>query len=274
MPLGKSQDYLPTRNAIGGSIQYLGSGDIDATDVTGHSQGTYTSHWAAYNLSYGHAFTDKLSLGLTGKMIDAKIADVSANAFGADFGSMYQYSESLTLAATLTNIGSKLTFLDDGSPLPLTFHFGGAYRLGAHWLMSAEGAYERNGLLSGHFGGQWRPMEFVSLRAGYRTDTLKELSALAGFTTGIGVHAWGQELSYAWVPLGDLGSTQYISLVLRFGDRNQEEEKAMRAHDVKQHRNANNSNATDVEGEQLMQLMDEKGDHQAKHAESPAKGDE
>src|SRR5262249_37282550 len=48
--------------------------------------------------------------------------------------------------------------------------------------------------------------------------TLKELSALAGLTTGLGLNLWGQELAYAWVPYGDLGSTHYISLVIRLGE--------------------------------------------------------
>ena len=79
--------------------------------------------------------------------------------------------------------------------------------------------YERQGLFSGRLGGEWTPISALSLRLGYRTDTTKDLSAMAGLTTGLGLHLWGQELDYAWLPLGDLGNTQYISLVIRFGDQ-------------------------------------------------------
>src|SRR5579859_2454483 len=66
------------RSALGGSIQYLGSGDVNGMDQNGNPTGTFSSYYASYNLAYGHAFNDKLSLGLTGKMISAKLDDVSA----------------------------------------------------------------------------------------------------------------------------------------------------------------------------------------------------
>jgi hypothetical protein len=80
-----------------------------------------------------------------------------------------------------------------------------------------EGVYPKTGLASAHVGVAWQPVPLLSLRAGYRTDTTQNLSALAGFSTGLGLTLWGQELSYAWVPYGDLGASNYISLVMRFG---------------------------------------------------------
>ena len=65
---------------------------------------------------------------------------------------------------------------------------------------------------------EWRPVEILALRTGYRSDTINQLSAIAGFTVGTGLQLWGQEFSYAWLPYGDLGNTQYFSLLLRFGD--------------------------------------------------------
>ena len=83
--------------------------------------------------------------------------------------------------------------------------------------MTTEGVFEGNGLDSFHVGGEWRPVEAISLRLGYKTDTLSGLSPLAGLTTGLGIHVWGQEFAYAWTPYGDLGDAQYFSLVVHFG---------------------------------------------------------
>ena len=58
--------------------------------------------------------TDKLSLGLTGKWINAKLADVSANAYAADLGSFYKATDHIRLAITVTNLGNKLTFTSQG----------------------------------------------------------------------------------------------------------------------------------------------------------------
>jgi hypothetical protein len=74
---------------------------------------------------------------------------------------------------------------------------------------------------------EWTLFDTISLRSGVMTDNLQTLGPevptagmvkfLAGLTTGVGVHAWGQELDYAWLPYGQIGSVQYFSLVLRFG---------------------------------------------------------
>jgi hypothetical protein len=217
-PLGHDPS---THRGIGVSIQDLGTGDIPKTDVQNGvpvtGLGSFSSHWGAYNLSYGQTVTDRLALGVTGKLIHASIDGVSASAYAFDAGSLYRCNERLSLAATVVNAGTKLTFLSAGDSLPMAAHLGGAYRLGRRWLFTAEGVYPKTGMGSFHAGTQWSPMDAIALRLGYKTDTLKGLNALAGLSTGIGIQAWGQELAYAWLPYGELGSAQYLSLVLRFG---------------------------------------------------------
>jgi len=210
-PLGK-------RRALGASIQYLGSGDIAGTDINGNPAAGFSASYAAYSLAYGQSFGNKLSLGVTGKIINAKISDVSATAYAFDLGSLFQLTKNLRLAGTLTNVGTKLTFIDQGDPLPLAFHLGAAYALTKYDLTtSLEGVYPKNGLASVRAGMEWSPNPFLALRLGYRTDTLKGLSPIAGLTTGIGIKVLGYEFSYAFVPMGDLGNTQYISFLMKFG---------------------------------------------------------
>ena len=74
-----------------------------------------------------------------------------------------------------------------------------------------------SGLTSGRGGVEWRPIDPLALRAGYRSDTVQQLSPIAGMSAGIGLSFWGAEFSYAWLPLGDLGTGQYFSLTARFG---------------------------------------------------------
>ena len=49
-------------------------------------------YYTAYNLAYGKAVTSRLSLGLTGKLISAKIDDVSAQAYAVDGRDQYNNS--------------------------------------------------------------------------------------------------------------------------------------------------------------------------------------
>lgn len=204
-------------DALGLSAQYVGSGDITATNKLGVTQGTYSNEFGAYSLAYGHALTDRVALGATGKLIHIKLSDVSANAFAGDLGGLWRATDHLNFAAVVANAGSPMKFLSSSDPLPLAFHLGAAYAPSRHWIVTGETVVPRTGQPSGRAGVEWRPMEYIALRTGYRTDTLKELSALAGFSTGIGLQVWGQEFAYAWVPYGDLGNSQYVSLVLRFG---------------------------------------------------------
>jgi len=100
------------------------------------------------------------------------------------------------------------------------------------------------------------------LRAGFRTDTVSGLSPLAGLSTGMGITLWGQELSYAWLPYGDLGSTQYLSMVLRFGAHSEDGQNIIQSKNFWPHDpGSNHSSAEDFDPEtrQLMQLLNEDG---------------
>jgi len=210
------------KSAWGASVQYLGSGDMVRTDLQGQILGQFSSHYAAYALSFGQRVSDRLSLGVSAKFLEAALADVHANAFASDVGAFWKVSKAFSLASVLSNAGTHLRFIENDGNLPLTFKVGAAYQPEKYYAATVETQYLRSGLWSGHAGLEWRPMDLLSLRAGYRTDTRKELDVLAGFSTGMGLHLWGHEFSYAWLPYGDLGTTQYFSLVLRFGGEREE----------------------------------------------------
>jgi len=253
------------KHTIGFSAQYLGSGDIARTDVDAGGNfvnvgGDFSSRYGSYNLAYGLTLTEKLGVGLTGKLINAKIDDVSANAYAADLGALYKANEKVQVGATVVNVGSKLKFLNEGDPLPMAVRVGGAYKPNGRILASLEGVYRKSGLASVHAGGQWRPIEAISLRAGYKTDTLDGLSAIAGLTTGIGLHLWGQEFAYAWAPYGELGNAQYFSMLIKFGAREEERRNLIQYNKIKKHRMVkDNKKDDDMEPEyqQLMQLLSE-----------------
>lgn len=252
--------------SLGASIQYLSAGDLTGRDIDGNETGDFHSYYSAYSLAYGQVLSDRLSLGVTGKAIQAKIDDVSAHAFATDLGAFYKLNDQLTLAGTLVNMGTKMKFIDQADSLPMAGHLGAAYRPNSQWLISSEAVYRAAGLASFHMGTQWEPISMLALRLGYRTDTLKGLSPIAGLSTGLGIRLWGQELSYAWVPYGDLGSTQYLSMKIRFGAEEEERRQMIQHQQVKKHRTVRDvhtnqkksgNNAEDPEYMYLMQLLTE-----------------
>ena len=265
-PFDQSRQDSDIHRGIGVSAQFLTSGDIPGTDINGNPTGSFSSHYGAYNLSYGQTLTENLAIGATGKWINAAIDDVSANAYAMDFGTLYRMTDKLSLAGTLMNVGNDLKFISDGDPLPMAFHAGASYQLNARFLVTAEGVYERNATGAFHVGAAWRPMEAVSLRLGYRTDTLAGLNAMAGLSAGLGLHVWGQELAYAWVPYGDLGDTQYFSLIVRFGGREEERRNLIHYQTIKEHRTVKNGGdqpISEPEYQQLMQLLSDDDSHVA-----------
>jgi hypothetical protein len=211
--------FSPGR-ALGVSAQYFTPGDLLETDLTGNELGTFGGHYGAYSLAYGHRLSDTLALGLTGKLIEGEIADVSASAYAVDVGAFYRPIPRLTLAAVIANIGSKLKFIDQSDPLPLNLRTGAAYKMTDDLKIAAEGVYRKEGTPSFHLGVEW-PSEDkrgFCLRTGYSTDRIRELSALAGVTVGVGIPILKHEVSYAFMPLGDVGQAHYFSMTLRFGE--------------------------------------------------------
>src|ERR1019366_6357532 len=113
------------------------------------------------------------------------------------------------------------------------------------------------------------PIPMVALRTGYRTDTTKGLSALAGYTLGLGLNVWGQEFAYAWVPMGDLGDTNYFSLVMRFGEserakRNLIHYGSLKNNEVKWIQPGAHDHQYDNAPMELMQLLNQDETHTAK----------
>jgi hypothetical protein len=122
-------------------------------------------------------------------------------------------------------------------------------------MVTAEGVFSGNGLASAHFGTEWRPLESIALRAGYKTDTVDGLSAVAGVTTGIGIYVWGQEFAYAFTPYGDLGNAQYFSLVAHFGADTEARRNLIQYQNIRTHRTVKVKESDEPEYQQLMQLL-------------------
>jgi hypothetical protein len=52
---------------------------------------------------------------------------------------------------------------------------------------------------------------------------------MGALSAGVGIHLFGQEFNYAWVPYSNLGSAQYFSLDFRFGGPPEEQKPHIEA---------------------------------------------
>lgn len=246
---------LTPRDGLGASIQYLGSGDIAGRDPDGNLTGDFSSYYAAYALAYGNRIQDRLGVGVCAKWIQAHLDNVGGHAFAADLGALYQVNEEWRVAAVLANAGTDLRFLNQSDPLPMAFRLAASYHR-ARWMASLEPVWQRGDGIDTRAGLEWSPIPLLALRTGYRTDLYKELSAMAGFSTGIGIRFWGSEFAYAWLPYGDLGNAHTFSLHVKFGDARDEGKNLVHVPGHRATRSAKAAQAgPDEEQLQLMQIL-------------------
>jgi len=214
---------MPYKNwgVFGIAAQYLSYGSIDQLDTTGLQTGSFSPTDMCVSLSYARKFKG-IDLGANVKYVSLKILDTAA-AYAVDLGAQYKaknlLNNKLTLGCAVQNMGTQIKFIDQSDPLPFNIKVGGAYEIKSNWLAVLDvNAPIDNAVFAGA-GTEYvyRVKEKIDLigRAGYNTENI-QTGGMNGVTAGIGVRYAGYCLDYAFVPYGDLGNTQRISLSIRF----------------------------------------------------------
>lgn len=111
-------------SAIGLQVIGLSMGDMEETTLES-PEGTgrnFSASDLALGVTYARRMTDKVSLGLTVKMIHQSIWEMTANAFAIDAGTTYKPSSRVTVAMNISNLGTSTRFtggnLTQRDPLP------------------------------------------------------------------------------------------------------------------------------------------------------------
>lgn len=183
------------------SLTYVNYGTIDGYDAAGISTGDLAAHDLAASLSLGFELTDDLCFGATGKYISQRLDTYSASAFAADLGVKYDLDR-LTLAATLTNVGTSLKFDEVEESLPQSLRMGLAYRpFGHRILTSIEWEKESSGEIFVRQGMELSFSERYFLRTGYDYVVgVQNQSLTSGLSAGAGLKLSGASFDYAYTP--------------------------------------------------------------------------
>ncbi len=129
--------------AFSGSLRYFSLGDVQFTNMDGQSLGIGKPNEFEISAAYARKLSDKLSAGLTAKFILSNLAngvqapdgsgEINAGTSGAvdiSFTYLTQLGGGdLTVGLALTNIGSKITYIQDLNKdfIPTNFGLGLAY---------------------------------------------------------------------------------------------------------------------------------------------------
>ncbi len=211
------------------SANYLRVGQITRTVATGLDTGegfSETGDLSTYDLSLGLSgagpVADDLQVGGTVKFIRESLADASSNAGAVDAGIMYQLQDehAWNLGASLLNLGFASRFSEASVKLPWTFRAGISGQPFAQWLLALD--YVKRMDMEGEIdaGIEVNPRRFFSFRLGYRyAFSRPDLGGLSDFSAGVGLRQKQLSLDYAFIPLGDLGTTHRVTIGWRFKAR-------------------------------------------------------
>ncbi len=133
------------KQAIGFGIQYLSLGNITFTDFNAQPIGTGKPFEMAFTGSYSKQLSDKWVLGLSAKYIYSNLTNGlvpavnmihAGKAVAMDISATYkktiQFSDietNLLLGMAVSNVGSKITYLQSSNFLPANLGIGGAWEV-------------------------------------------------------------------------------------------------------------------------------------------------
>lgn len=94
----------------------LGEFDYTTTETPEGSGATFSPTYFNMGLSYAHLFENKVSVGVTAKLVNESISNAAARAFALDAGVQYVTGENdnFKFGISLRNVGSKMRFSGEG----------------------------------------------------------------------------------------------------------------------------------------------------------------
>ncbi len=215
--------------ALSGLFVDLGS--VDRTTVASGAQnvviGRADGSDLAVSLTYAHAVLRTLDLGMTVKVIHEKLDRFSATAGAVDLGlKWHQPLPGLTFGLSISNLGSRLQFVRQSEELPIALRLGLGYRSPSGlWGLVSDVVWVKDQDVEAKFGGElWVWPRHLALRVG--VNSANDV-ARTGITAGAAFQWEDLAVDYAYVPYGELGNQNLVSLTYRFGSERPREEERM-----------------------------------------------
>jgi hypothetical protein len=198
------------KGALGFRAAFLNVGGMAGYDSSDTPTGDVKAQDMEAALGYGRRLSGGGAVGATIKQERETIGPNSASVYAVDAGWIQPIKQwPLCWELAVRNVGGKGKFVDEGTPLPLSYDAGLAYR-GWRGLFDASVELRRgsDGTTTAAAGAETWLYRSLALRAGY--DTTKGMGQ--GFSVGFGFRIGGLRLDYSFLPQG-----QGFEPVHRFG---------------------------------------------------------
>lgn len=222
-PLGRD-------GAFAAGLLYASQGAQTKYNAIGDATGKFTPTDLALGAWYARRLIGPLSLAGGLKIIRSAIDDRSGTTAALDFGLLAkQVAElgdgPLDVGFSVQNIGPPLKLGSSSDPLPARIRAGALWRVAPTLdacldvnLPVDQDPYASlgfEGRLPASRMGSKKPWVFA-IRGGYDQNRTRGVDGFTGFSAGAGFDFSALRLDYAWVPFGDLGTVNRITIAFRF----------------------------------------------------------
>ena len=228
---------------FGMAITFLSLGNQIRTGEIGEELGLFYTYEMAITLSYGTKLMNNVYGGVSLRYINSHLSDVGAGrekgsgvgySVAIDGGIIYDMTRRLTLAATITNIGPDISYIDadQADPLPRKMAVGFNYKIVDSPFNKVSFVGEATKLLVDlnddikteveeiipHLGLEYWYSNYVALRSGYVYD---KIGVQRYFTLGASLQYSSYRFDFAYIPPSDesfnrLGNTIRFSMNVGF----------------------------------------------------------
>ncbi len=206
------------------AVFYKNYGSITRADDAGNELGSFSPTSVVLSGTYSRPWTEKIWLGITGKMIRQAIDTYSSDAYALDLGVYYDSSllDNLKFGVALFNLGAvRSPFVTSRESLPSRVDFGVSKmltHLPLQWSLSVQQYFDGETVLAA--GGEFTISENLFLRLGYnsvgRDQQLGETTdRTAGVSLGFGLNYNRYSFDYAQT-FTAAGTPARFSFALRF----------------------------------------------------------
>lgn len=230
---------LPTKEwgTFGVGVTFLSLGNQQRTNEVGDALGGFYTYEMALTLSYGTKLMDNLYGGISLRYINSHLSDAGAgrergsgvgSSVALDGGVIYDITRKLTLAATVTNVGPDISYIDadQADPLPRKLAIGFNYKLvdspfnklsvigeATKLLVDLNHSFktEINEIIP-HLGLEYWYSNYVALRGGYIYD---KIGVQKYFTLGASLQYTSYRFDFAYIPPSN-ENTNRLGNTLRF----------------------------------------------------------
>jgi len=198
---------------VGLFANYVSYGSFEGHDNAGAAQPNYSPNRYGFGVGWGMPLLAGVSAGIVAKESMQTIASSSYSAFSVDLGALWVPMPDLRVGLTYDNLGTRVV----GYTLASALSVGASYRIAvieAHSIIAAaSGAIEPHGVNRLQLGAEDVMFSMVAVRLGYQANLVdNKITGLTGLAAGLGLLYHGFSLDYAYLPFGDLGTVNRISL--------------------------------------------------------------